>query len=260
MSNLSSTTFRPPNISKAVTERMGYIPVDTGNMPEAAAPKQSIKSRETEPTSQETLDYVIDQQDVNAMNKLSRKVGAITSIGDATSKQWKKCVNAQLAHDSCQDGYKIGSVIPVDGCRISNGYDEDKGSVTFLVPDNIKAPMTQSNKLKYTEGYNTLKNILVNNDGPSTLEGSDRTFSGQTLRCENYNLETRKGGRKSRGKKRGRKTRGKKRVKKTRTKRKHVKKSRTRKHKRSVSTTRKTRGKKMSKRRGTRKRSYRKRR
>ena len=221
MSNLSSTTFRdgyyvPPKISKEVVTRMAYTPVYTGKMPEDAASKQTIRASQTQPNPEETLDYVIDKRDVDAMNKLSRKVGAITSSGDATSTQWKKCVNAQLAHDTCQDGYKVGSEISVNGCRISNGYDEDKGSVAFLVPDNIKAPMTQSNKLKYTAGYDRLKNILVNNDGPTP-------FTGQTLRCEKYNLETRKGGRKTRGKKRGRKTRGKKRVKKTRTKKKHVK-------------------------------------
>ena len=255
MNNLP-TTFSAPDISPDVLKRMAApTPVVTGKTPEDAASKQTIRAMQTQPNPEETLDYVIDQRDVDAMNKLSRKVGAITSSGDASGKEWKKCVNAQLARDTCQDGYQIGSDIPVDGCRVSNGYDPDRANTpTFLVPSKIKAPMTQSNKLKYTAGYDRLKNILVDNDGPSTMEGSDRTFSGQTLRCEMYGLEPRKGGRKSRGKKRGRKTRGKKRVKKTRTKRKYVKKSRSRKH------IRKTRGRKMSKRRGTRKRSYRKRR
>ena len=243
----SEGRYEKPNISGDVLERMADTYVDTSKMSEDAVSKPTIRARQTQPNPEETLDYVIDQRDVDAMNKLSRKVGAITSSGDATSTQWKKCVNAQLAHDTCQDGYKIGSEISVNGCRISNGHDDDRGSVDFLVPDIIKAPMTQSGKEKYTAGYNRLKNILVNNDGPTP-------FTGQALRCEKYNLETRKGGRKRRGKKRGRKTRDKKRVKKTRTKKKHVKKTRGKKR------GRKTRGRKMSKRRGTRKRSYRKRR
>lgn len=230
--------------------RLG-LPVDTRAMPDSP----SIRDRlDQEAQKRDTLDYVLEQKDVDAMNKLSRKVGAITSSGDASGKEWKKCVNAQLARDTCSNGYKIGSDIPIDGCRVSNGYDEDKGSVTFLVPDNIKAPMNQSGKRDYTLGYNRLKNIIVNNDGPSSLQGSDRTFSGQTARCEMYGLQTRKGGRKTRSRKRGRKTRDKKRVKKTRTKKKHVKKTRGKKR------GRKTHGRKMSKRRGTRKRSYRKRR
>lgn len=234
--------------------RRAGLPVDTGEMPDGHH-SDSVKDRQDRADEQrDTLDYVLEQEDVDAMNKLSRKVGAITSSGDASGKEWKKCVNAQLARDTCSGGYQIGSDIPVEGCRVSNGYDPDRANTpTFLVPDSIKAPMTQSGKLNYTRGYDRLKNILVNNDGPSSLQGSDKTFSGQTARCELYGLETRKGGR-TRGKKRGRKTRGKKRVKKTRTKRKHVKKLRSRKR------GRKTHGRKMSKKRGTRKRSYRKRR
>ena len=234
--------------------RLG-LPVDTGKMPDGHH-SDSVKDRQDRADEQrDTLDYVLEQKDVNVMNKLSRKVGAITSPGDASGKEWKKCVNAQLARDTCSGGYQIGSDIPVEGCRVSNGYDPDRANTpTFLVPDSIKAPMSQSGKRDYTLGYDRLKNILVNNDGPSSLQGDNRTFSGQTARCEMYGLETRKGGRKTRSRKRGRKTRDKKRVKKTRTKRKHVKKLRSRKR------GRKTHGRKMSKKRGTRKRSYRKRR
>ena len=231
--------------------RRTELPVDTGEMPDSP----SIRDRTLK--EKYTLDYVLEKDDVNAMNKLSRKVGAITSSGDASGKEWKKCVNAQLARDTCSGGYQIGSDIPVEGCRVSNGYDPDRANTpTFLVPDSIKAPMTNSNKIAYTKQYDRLKNIVVSNDGPDHMDNvnRDREFAGKTARCEMYGLETRKGGRKTRSRKRGRKTRGKKRVKKTHTKRKHVKKLRSRKR------GRKTHGRKISKKRGTRKRSYRKRR
>ena len=234
-----------------------YPPVDTGEMPESS----SIRDRALK--EKYTLDYVIDQRDVNAMNNLSRKIGEITSSGDASGKEWKKCVNAELAKGQCSGGYQIGPVIPVKGnCRVSHGLTEEGKTQDFFVPSTIKAPMTNSNKIAYTKQYNRLKNIVASNDGPDHMDNVNRNreFAGKTARCDLYGLDTNsKGGRKTRGRKRGRKTRGrktrgKKRVKKTRTKRKHVKKVRSRKR------GRKTHGRKISKKRGTRKRSYRKRR
>ena len=172
---------------------------------------------------------------VSKANKASRKVGAITSEGAAGREAWTKCVKAQIAHGTCEDGDKIE---PPEGCRMSNGYRD--AAVSFMVPSTIKAPMSLDGKIKYTAAYDALRRSL------SPTKPDDKTALCDKL--------VPKDGGKRRGKKRGRKTRGKKRVKKTRTKRKHGKKTRRKKH------ARKTRGKKISKRRGTRKRSYRKRR
>ena len=243
------------SVNKIIREgrrNAGYPPIDTGEMPEFSSIRHDALKEKY------TLDYDLPQKAVNAMNKLSRKVGAITSSGDASGEEWKKCINAELAKGQCSGGSEIGVSIPVEGCRVSNGYEPDRAisTPTFLVPDSIKAPMTNSNKIAYTEQYNRLKNIVASNDGPDHMNNINHTreFAGKTARCDLYGLDTNKGGRKTRGRKRGRKTRGKKRVKKTRTKRKHVKKVRSRKR------GRKTHGRKMSKKRGTRKRSYRKRR
>lgn len=167
---------------------------------------------------------------VSAVNNASRKVGAMTSSGDADIQAWAKCVNAQIARESCPGGYKI---MNIDGCRVSNGYDYDRSNVSFLVPDTIKAPMSQSGKITYTTAYDDLKNTLYQH----------KSVDGNKELCNKLVPEMNGG--KRRGKKRVKKTRGKKRVKKTRTRRKRVKK---------------TRGKKKSKSKGTRKRSYRRRR
>lgn len=176
---------------------------------------------------------------VRNINKASRKVGAITSSGDASTQEWKKCVEAQIAHDSCQGGYKI---VNVDGCRTSNGYDSETGSTNFLVPDSIKAPMSQSSKESYTAAYNDLKNLLYKHQSIDAAKDMCNTLVPDMNGGKRH-------GKKRVKKTRGKKTHGKKRVKKTRTKRKHIKKR-----------GKKTRGKKKSKSKGTRKRSYRRRR
>ena len=246
------------SVNKIIREgrRRAGLSVDTGEMqmPDSLV-SPSIRDRTL--NQKNTLDYVLEQEDVNAMNKLSRKVGAVTSSGNASGKEWKDCITGQLAKEQCSDGYKIGLNIPVKGkCRVSHGLTDEGKTPEFFVPSTIKAPMTNSNKIVYTEHYDRLKNIVASNDGPDHMDNVNRNreFAGKTARCELYGLETRKGGRKSRGRKRGRKTRDKKRVKKTRTKKKHVKKTRGKKR------GRKTHGRKISKKRGTRKRSYRKRR
>ena len=110
----------------------------------------------------DTLDYVLEPEDVNKMNELSRKVGAVTSSGDANGKEWKDCVTAELAKGQCSGGYQIGPNIPVKGnCRVSHGLTKEGKTPEFFVPSTIKAPMTNSNKIAYTEEYDRLKNITL---------------------------------------------------------------------------------------------------